>query len=106
MKKMLVSNSRGRWTSYQLNSTFHKQSEQISFQDVSELSVKLNHTDQAIYEYIKSNGMITSKEVLGITKISTVSGASAALNRLINRGLIKMVHQGKNRYYKLKVISE
>lgn len=106
MKKMLVSNSRGRWTSYQLNSNFHKQSEQISFQDVSEPSVKLNHTDQAIYEYIKINGMITSKEVLGITKISTVSGASAALNRLINRGLIEMVHQGKNRYYKLKVISE
>jgi chromosome segregation and condensation protein ScpB len=50
---------------------------------------------------VRANGFITSAQVQQISKIKSRQGASVALNRLIARGLIKMVHHGKSTYYEL-----
>ena len=71
-----------------------------------ELSVRLNPEDKRplyrqIYEYIRENGFITTKQVLANTRISTHQGSSVALNRLIDRGLIVKQGIGHKTYYVL-----
>lgn len=86
-KNLLVASNRGRWTSYQLNTDFEIPPEQMEL--TNELPKKMvfkNETDRAIYEYIETNGFITSPQILHITKITTTQGANAALGRLMRAG--------------------
>lgn len=86
--------------SFYLNHEYLKQSEQLS--DLPSEEIKLsNETDKVIYDYIKRNGSITTQEVLKITGIKTMSGASAALNRLIDSEVVFKVRQGRQFIYKL-----
>ncbi len=101
--KLLQSEKRGRWTTYHINMNYEIVPEQINISDVPTLEVKMNDTDKMIYQFIIANGMITTQQVVDIIdKISTKQGASVALNRLINKGLIEQVRKGKHVYYKLK----
>ena len=50
---------------------------------------------------LKVNGMITAKQVVDNTRISTQQGASTALNRLIARGLIIKQGIGHHTHYVL-----
>lgn len=61
-----------------------------------------NETDKIIYEYIKANGFITTHQILGITGITTMAGASVALGRLMDAKLIEKVRQGRQFIYQLK----
>ncbi|MBQ7590471.1 MAG: putative DNA binding domain-containing protein [Verrucomicrobia bacterium] len=103
-KKMLVADNKRRWTTYQLNTVYEKQPEQMNLTDGwSENETKLNNTDRIIYEYVQVNGGITRDKVIEITpKIRTRGGASIALNRLLKAGLITQERQGKYVKYKLK----
>lgn len=74
--------------------------EQMELSELEKEDVKLNATDRLIYEYIVENGFITKEQVIRITKISSPSGASAALNRLIKQNLVKKMRQGRHFYYK------
>ena len=101
--KLLQSEKRGRWTTYHINMNYEIVPEQINISDVPTLEIKMNDTDKMIYQFIIANGMITTQQVVDIIdKISTKQGASVALNRLINKGLIEQVRKGKHVYYKLK----
>ena len=100
-KKMLISEWKGRWTTYTINRDYQQLPEQMSIADVEESDLQLNATDQAIYHYIRSNGFITAKQVTTITKIGTVSGANVALRRLIKKGLVLMQGSSHNTYYVL-----
>ena len=63
-KNLLVASNRGRWTSYQLNTDFEIPPEQMEL--TNELPKKMvfkNETDRAIYEYIETNGFITSPQI-------------------------------------------
>lgn len=101
-KGMLVSEWKGRWTTYTINSEYKKQAEQLDFSDIEEPGIVFrNETDRIVYNYIRTNGMITSKQVISNTKVTTQQGASAALNRLIVRGLIVKQGSGHNVYYTL-----
>ena len=55
-----------------------------------------------IYNYIRANGFITTYQILNITKITTTAGASVALGRLMEAGLVKKVRQGRHFIYQLK----
>lgn len=100
---LLQSENRGRWTTYHINMDYEIVPEQINISDISTLEVKMNDTDKLIYQFIISNEMITTQQVVDIIdKITTKQGASVALNRLIKKGLIEQVRQGKHVYYKLK----
>ena len=54
-----------------------------------------------IYDYVKSNGRITSVQVMEITRINTLSGATKALSRLTKLGIIEKIRDGKMFYYQL-----
>jgi len=100
---LLQSENRGRWTTYHINMNYEIVPEQINISDISTLEVKMNNTDKLIYQFIVANEMITTQQVVDIIdKISTKQGASVALNRLIEKGLIEQVRKGKHVYYKLK----
>ena len=99
-KDMLRRISKGRWTTYYLNEDYYFQPEQMELSELEKEDVKLNATDRLIYEYIVENGFITKEQVIRITKISSPSGASAALNRLIKQNLVKKMRQGRHFYYK------
>lgn len=102
-KGMLSSVWKGRWTTYTVNKDYKKQPEQLDFTDVEETKIVFtNETDRQIYEYIKANGLITAKQVVDSTRISTQQGASTALNRLIARGLIIKKGIGHQTHYVLK----
>ena len=73
----------------------------MSIADVEEPDLQLNATDQVIYQYIRSNGFVTAKQVTTITKIGTVSGANVALRRLIKKGLVVMQGSSHNTHYVL-----
>ena len=96
----LLMNSRGRWTTYCVNSEYVKRPSQMKI--FIDNTVDLNVTDKKIFEFINANGMITTQQVVDvIPTIETTSGASVALNRLINRGLIQKVRQGRHFIYTL-----
>lgn len=102
-KNLLVASNRGRWTSYQLNTDFEIPPEQMEL--TNELPKKMvfkNETDRAIYEYIETNGFITSPQILHITKITTAQGANAALGRLMRAGLIEKIRKGRQFIYRFK----
>lgn len=102
-KKMLVVERRGRWTTYQINSEYEIQPQQMELVDISVPRVDLKRTDQLIYQFVQVNGMITTQQVVDIIDtISTTQGASVALNRLINKNLLKKVRQGRHVVYILK----
>jgi predicted HTH transcriptional regulator len=98
-KNMLVSDSKGRWTSYKINRQYEKTPEQLYITDIEQEQPALNATDQVIYDFIRANGMITTQQVIEITGITTQQGANVALRRLIDKGLIKMVKKGLHYYY-------
>lgn len=86
----LIMNSRGRWSTYYINSDYVKNQSQIDISSIIGESVELNATDQQIFDFAKINGMITTQQVVDITpSIGTTSGASVALNRLIEKGLMQ-----------------
>lgn len=100
---ILIASNKGRWTNYSLNNDYKIEHEQIEIIDVLPEDVVLkNATDRTIFDYVRANGFITSHQVLGITKITTLQGASVALNRLISRGLIEKKREGMNVIYQLK----
>ncbi len=89
-KDMLIAEKHGRWTTYYINTEYKSFPEQLELNDISTAVVDLNQTDQLIYQYVKVNGMITTQEVVNtIDTITTVQGASVAINRLIKKDLLK-----------------
>ena len=98
---MLVSKPKGRWTTYAINKEYQQTPEQICLSDIEVPGVQLNATDRAIYQYLKTNGIITARQVTTITKIGTVSGANVALKRMIARGLVVKKGTSHNTYYAL-----
>lgn len=98
-KGMLLVTPNGRWTTYRLNEQFKNQPRQVEISEVNEVTVELIDTDQIIYDYICENGFITTKQVVAITRISTIAGASVALNRLMEKNLIQKKRQGRHFYY-------
>lgn len=100
---MLISDRKGRWTSYRLNEKYEKDGEQYEISDI-EIVKKMfrNKSDRIIYEYIQANGFITVHQVLDSTSITTKSGANAALGRLLKAGFIKKQRQGRQFIYRLK----
>jgi predicted HTH transcriptional regulator len=100
-QNMLIADKKGRWTSYRINTDYEIEEEQYQLDfHAQELEFK-NESDRIIYEYVQVNRFITSAQVQQITKIKSRQGASVALNRLIARGLLKMVRHGKSTYYEL-----
>ena len=101
-KGMLVSEPKGRWTTYTINKEYQQVPEQLNLSDIESTEILFgSETDRIIYQYIRANGLITTKQVVANTRISTQQGASAALNRLIGRGLIEKKGSGHNVYYVL-----
>lgn len=100
---MLIPERKGRWTTYRINNEYVIQPEQMTIQDMTAPEMILNETDQKIYDYVKANGMITSQQVVDITTISTLQGASVALNRMIKRGLLTKQRKGRHIYYILVI---
>jgi predicted HTH transcriptional regulator len=100
-QNMLIADKKGRWTSYRINTDYEIEEEQYQLYLHPQEIVFKNESDRIIYEYVRANGFITSAQVQQISKIKSRQGASVALNRLIARGLIKMVHHGKSTYYEL-----
>ena len=101
--KMLVPDRKGRWTSYHLNEAYVIQPEQMELTDIGPGEIHLkNQTDQAIYDYIRTNGFITANQVLNISRINTTQGANVALGRLIKADLVVMVRKGRHVIYQLK----
>lgn len=91
-KGMLMVESHGRWTTYYINTEYENHPRQLEFSDIPTIPVVLNKTDQAIYKFASANGMITTQQVVDtIDRISTLQGASVAINRLIQKGLLKKI---------------
>jgi len=100
---LLIIERKGRWTTYCINDDYVIQSEQLHVDDISIAEKNLNKTDQLIYQFVQANGLITTQQVLDIIDtISTMQGASVAINRLINKDLLKKERQGRHVYYVLK----
>lgn len=101
-KNMLITDNKGRWTSYQLNKGYVIQPEQVYFSDNSVEKIKFKtDTDRLIYEYAKENGFITTTQAVQISpNISTRQGASIAINRLINNGFLQKSGKSKKTIYK------
>lgn len=100
-KDMLIADRKGRWTSYKINIDY--EAEQLQFAaPSSDMTALKNETDKIIYEYIKANGFITTHQILDITRITTMAGASVALGRLMDAKLIEKVRQGRQFIYQLK----
>ena len=102
-KKMLIVENRGRWTTYYINTKYESVPRQLEMNDIFTVTVKLNRTDQLIYQYVKANGMITTQQVVDIVDaISTTQGALVAISRLMKKNLLKKNRQGKHIFYTLK----
>ncbi len=96
---MLIPEKKGRWTTYYLNDEYIIQPEQMTIQDMLETEIILNETDQKIYNFVRANGMITAQQVVEITGITTLQGASVALNRMIKKGLLRKQRKGRHIFY-------
>lgn len=102
-RDLLVVNKKGRWTSYRLNETYEIQPEQVNFHDIPQKNLVFkNETDRIIYEYIQVNGFITTHQILEITNISTLQGASIALGRLMKSKIVEKIRKGRHFIYQLK----
>ncbi len=101
-RKLLTANKKGRWTSYCLNEEYEIPVEQTKLAIQPETIVFKNNTDRTIYEYIRTNGFITTQQVLGITRIKTTQGANTALGRLMGDGIIQKVRKGRQFIYEIK----
>ena len=102
-KNMLIVERRGRWTTYQINTEYMIQPEQMELVDMLSPEVDLNKTDQLIYQFVCANGMITTQQIVDVVdRISTKQGASVAINRLIDKELLVKVRQGRNVFYTKK----
>lgn len=102
-RNMLITERRGRWTTYSINKDYVDQLEQLDLSDIPSYEVELNKTDQQIYQFVKANKIITTQQVVDLVdKISTVQGASVAINRLIDKDLLKKMRQGRHVFYCLK----
>lgn len=102
-RNMLITERRGRWTTYSINKDYVDQPEQLDLSDIPSYEVELNKTDQQIYQFVKANKIITTQQVVDLVdKISTVQGASVAINRLIDKDLLKKMRQGRHVFYCLK----
>ncbi len=101
-RKLLLADKNGRWSSYRLNPDYQIPPEQIQLPFQQEIPKFKIEADQRIYEYIKANGFITSKQALDITKITTPQGVSVALQRLTKAGLIQKKRVGRQFIYSLK----
>ena len=56
-----------------------------------------------IYQFVQTNGMITTQQIVDmVDSISTVQGASVAVNRLIDKGLLVKNRQGRHVFYTIK----
>jgi predicted HTH transcriptional regulator len=100
-QNMLIADKKGRWTSYRINTDYEIEEEQYQL-DLHQQEIEFkNESDRIIYEYVQANGFVTSAQVQQISRIKSRQGASVALNRLIERGLLKMVRNGKSTYYEL-----
>lgn len=103
-KNMLLIDRKGRWTTYRLNTDYIIQPEQPGLADISHEEIVFNNdTDRSIYEYIQMNGFITTRQIMEITRITTIQGASVALGRLIKMGLVEKVRQGRHVIYQIKI---
>ena len=103
-RNLLLVNWKGRWSSYQVNENYQPEAEQIDLSDIfSDDQDSLRKSDKMIYEYICTNGFITSSQVISLVPdITTKSGATAALRRLIKGQLIDKVREGRQFIYKKK----
>ena len=103
-RNLLLVNWKGRWSSYQVNENYQPEAEQIDLSDIfSDDQDSLRKSDKMIYEYICANGFITSSQVISLVPdITTKSGATAALRRLIKGQLIEKVREGRQFIYKKK----
>ena len=103
-RNLLLVNWKGRWSSYQVNENYQPEAEQIDLSDIStDDQNNLRKSDQMIYEYICTNGFITSSQVISLVpNITTKSGATAALRRLIKDQLVEKVREGSQFIYKKK----
>lgn len=100
-KEMLIAERRGRWTSYRINGEYEIQSEQLDIDVINSDELKLKDAEKVIYDYVLANEMITTQQVVDIVPtISTLAGASAAINRLIDKGLLVKDRQGRHVFYK------
>ena len=96
-KEMLVVNQNGRWTTYSINEKYG-----VSSVSSLELDEDLNKTDREILEYLKNNQKITSKDVIKVTNISSISGANKALKRLFDKNLLKKTRIKNSVFYEIK----
>ena len=103
-RNLLLVSWKGRWSSYQVNENYQPEAEQIDLSDIfSDDQDSLRKSDKMIYEYICANGFITSSQVISLVPdITTKSGATAALRRLIKGQLIEKVREGRQFIYKKK----
>lgn len=102
-KEMLIIERRGRWTTYHINMAYEIQHEQMEIEDILIPKVELNKTDQLIYQFVCANNMITTQQIVdNIDSITTLQGASVAVNRLIRKDLLIKVQQGRHVIYTLK----
>ena len=101
-RDMLLIDHKGRWSSYRLNEEYKTQPEQMELTDFPPQNVSIERdSDQKINDYICANGFITSDQVISIVEsINTRSGATAALRRLINQGLVVKEQVGRQFIYK------
>ena len=100
-KKMLIVNHNGRWTTYSLNTDYVKSEEELQPANTSITNIKLNNTDQQIFEYLIVNEFITLEQIISITRITTKQGALKAINRLEAKKLITRDQHGKDTYYRI-----
>lgn len=99
-KEILLSERRGRWTTYKINKDYKKPSIQDNVTEDGKPNVTFkSETDKIIYEYICSNGFITAKQVVAISRIKTLQGALFALNRMIKKGLVLKKGKGYKTIY-------
>ncbi len=84
-----------------MNKDYVIQPEKLNITDSMTVNVEFStDTDRIIYEYAKENGFITTSQVIEISpNISTRQGASVALNRLIDKGYLRMTGKGKKTIY-------
>ena len=102
-KGMLLADRKGRWTTYRINNQYEIQPEQMELElSATEEIIFKNNTDQIIYEYIRANGFITTHQIVELTPITTLQGASVALGRLMSTGLIEKVRKGRHFIYQFK----
>lgn len=103
-RKLLLVNRKGRWSNYQVNENYQPEAEQMELDDIPPFNDKnIGKTDKKIYEYICTNGFITSSQVISVVpEITTKAGATAALRRLIKSQMVEKVREGRQFIYKKK----